>query len=87
MADSLYQIKINLRRSSKPEFAVTSRTSNGTLIRSNGLYSGKQNLVALVEGHFEAVNLYDPTAHQRVHDMAVEAAKSQVGTQEDKGQK
>lgn len=84
MADDVFQIKVNLRRSTGTELAVASRSADGTIIRSNGLFNDRQAVRALVESHFEAVKKYDPQMHERVHQLAVEAARSQMGTQEGK---
>lgn len=82
METQVWKVTINLRKKGEPYVTVAARGVDGTVIRSGGPITDKKSAAVVVEEAFEAFKSYDPALHQRAHDLAVAAAKSQQDRQE-----
>lgn len=74
-----YKVEIRLSKAGNHRVAVTCRHSSGSILRGTGLAADRKALSELVEGTFSSLVQYDPAEHDKAHQLATEAAKSQSG--------
>lgn len=75
MAKDLWKIQVNLRKTGNTVFTLTTRTQSGDVLRSNRVIMDRKGISSLVDDHIQAVKVYDVSLHDRVHQLANQAAK------------